>query len=151
MKRLFIKSIILILLVLLIYYILMPNTTFALDDVFESGKNFIDVGSGDARQINVEPMKETSNYIYNILLTIAIVIAVAIGMIIGIQFMMGNAEEQAKIKETLIPYVIGVFVVFASFTIWKVAVNIGENISPTPTYQAPSGPHHDPQVPDDGP
>lgn len=141
MKRVFIKSIILVLLVLLIY-ILMPNTTFALDEIFESGKNFINAGGEEAGKINTGPMKDTSNYIYNILFTIAVVIAVAIGMIIGIQFMMGNSDEQAKIKETLIPYVVGVFVVFASFTIWKIAVNMGEDISPTPIEEV-DGPHQE--------
>ena len=52
-------------------------------------------------------------------------------MVIGIQFIMGSADEKAKIKETLLPYIIGVCVIFGAFTIWKVVVNIGNDIEST--------------------
>ena len=57
----------------------------------------------------------------------------AVGTIIGIQFMMASAEEKAKVKEALIPYVVGCAVIFGAFTIWSIAVNIGQDIVPTPS------------------
>lgn len=106
---------------------LIPKAIYAMDDVISQGDSFINAGKGQEK-IDTDALKTTSDDIYNILFTIAIVLAVAVGMVIGIQFMIGGAAEQAKVKETLIPYVIGVFVVFASFTIWKIAVNIGNSI-----------------------
>lgn len=38
--------------------------------------------------------------------------------------MLGGIEEQAKIKETLIPYIVGCIVIFGAFGIWKLAVSI---------------------------
>jgi len=46
-------------------------------------------------------------------------------MIIGIQFIIGSVDEKAKIKETLVPYVIGVFIIFSAFGIWKIVMSIG--------------------------
>lgn len=124
MEKIMLKIGLMILLMIVIFTTI-PNRTYAMSNVISSGDKFINVGARGNNVIDEEALKDTSNYIYNILFTIAIVLAVAIGMIIGIQFMMGSAAEQAKIKETLIPYVVGVFIVFASFTIWKVVVNIG--------------------------
>lgn len=126
MKTVLIRTLIIF---LLATAICIPNA-YALDDVIQSGDSFI--ASRDNNEvINQAALKSTSDYIYNILFTIAVVLAVAVGMIIAIQFMIGSIEQKAKVKETLVPYVIGVFVVFASFTIWKIAVNIGSDVAPT--------------------
>lgn len=125
MKNIFQISLILL---IIINIMLIPKVTYAMDDVISQGDSFINAGKGQEK-IDTDALKATSNDIYNILFTIAVVLAVAVGMVIGIQFMLGGAEEQAKVKETLIPYVIGVFVVFASFTIWKIAVNIGNDVT----------------------
>ena len=38
--------------------------------------------------------------------------------------MTGSVEEQAKVKQTLVPYVAGCVVLFGAFTIWKIVVTI---------------------------
>lgn len=121
-----------ILLILVITMIGLPSTVYGIDDIISDGDSFIDASKGEPSMIDENALKKTSDYVYNVLFIIAVVIAVAIGMIIGIQFITGSIEQKAKVKETLVPYIIGVFVVFASFTIWKIVVNIGEQISPTP-------------------
>lgn len=45
--------------------------------------------------------------------------------------MVASAEDKAKVKEALIPYVIGCAVIFGAFTIWSIAVNLGQNITGT--------------------
>ena len=52
------------------------------------------------------------------------VVAVIIGLVIGIKFMVSSVEEKAKIKELLLPYVVGCGVVFGAFGIWSLVVNI---------------------------
>ena len=61
---------------------------------------------------------------FKLLMAIGIVVMILVGTIIGIQFMVASAEDKAKLKETLIPYVIGCAVIFGAFTIWSIAVNI---------------------------
>lgn len=122
------KKIIIIMILIISIAIYLPNKTIAMSNVIDSGKEFINLGK-DEEPINKENLQNTSNDIYNILFTIAVVIAFAVGMVIGIQFMLASVDEKAKIKETLIPYVIGVFIIFAAFGIWKIVVNIGNEVT----------------------
>ena len=54
-------------------------------------------------------------------------VAVVVGMVLGIQFMAASADEKAKVKEALMPFVVGCIIVFGAFTIWKIAVNLGND------------------------
>lgn len=73
-----------------------------------------------------------------------------VGTVLGIQFMVASAEDKAEVKKALVPYVIGCIVIFGAFTIWSIAVNIGQDItsgssgasgssgsSDTPSYKLP--------------
>lgn len=131
------KKFIIIILMAFIVVTFIPNMIYAMDNIIGSGDNFIKAANGTV--IDENAMHGTSNYIFNILFAIAVVLAVAIGMVIGIQFMMGSADEKAKIKETLVPYVVGVFIVFSAFTIWKIAINIGNDITQFPESSATGG------------
>ena len=78
-----------------------------------------------------------SGYVYNILLAAGVIIAVIVATALGIQFMIGGAEGQAKVKEMLVPFIIGCVIVFGGFGLWKVAVTIGNNLEgagPAPTF-----------------
>ena len=74
--------------------------------------------------LNQEKLKETVEQLYNVLLALGVGISVIVGAILGIRFMAGSVEEQAKIKEMLAPYVIGCIVVFGGFGIWKIVMTI---------------------------
>ncbi|MDE5830159.1 MAG: hypothetical protein K2H53_00125 [Clostridia bacterium] len=73
-------------------------------------------------------MKTLSGYLYNILLTAGVIIAVIIATILGVQFMIGGAEGQAKVKEMLVPYIAGCIIVFGGFGFWKIALTVGKKI-----------------------
>ena len=124
------KKLMIIILMAFITIAFIPNMIYAMDNIIDSGEGFLEAANGTV--IDEDTMNTTSDYVYNILFTIAVVLAVAIGMVIGIQFMMGSVDEKAKIKETLVPYIIGVFIVFAAFTIWKIAINIGNDVTDAP-------------------
>lgn len=68
-----------------------------------------------------------------------------VGIIIGIQFMVASAEDKAKVKETLVPYIVGCIVIFGAFTIWSIAVNLGQGTKlatgggDSPKTEIPSG------------
>lgn len=121
------KAICIIILTVIIFLginICYTNTYAAdkVDDVIEGAKGFLKTGEDVV--FDSTKLYYTSNFIYMLLLAIAIVIAVVIGMIIGIQFMVAGVEEKAKVKETLLPYVVGCIVVFGAFGIWKLVVTI---------------------------
>ena len=94
----------------------------SIDDTFIGADDFVEVGKDT--EINKQQLQTTSGYIYNALLAIAISFTVIVGIILGIKFMMADAENKASIKESLMPYVISCSVIFGAFTIWKLVVNI---------------------------
>ena len=81
--------------------------------------------------IKDDKLKETSDYMYKLLLAIGIVVMFIWGTFIGIQFIVASAEDKAKMKEALIPYIAGCIVIFGAFTIWSIVVNIGQDITVT--------------------
>ena len=94
------------------------------DSIVSGANDFVKEGEQQVNgSLDTDALAETSNDIYNILLAIAMVIAVAVGIVLGIKFMTSSVEEQAKIKELLVPYVAGCVVVFGAMGIWKLAVN----------------------------
>lgn len=68
---------------------------------------------------------------YKLLMAVGIVVMFLVGTIIGIQFMIASAEDKAKVKEALIPYIVGCMVIFGAFSIWSIAVNIGQDVIPS--------------------
>ena len=124
MKKL--NFLIFILQILIIIAIVFVPTIVKADfigDVITQADNFVEEGESSTTTAPDETkIKSLSDIIYNILLTIGIVVAVIVGAILGIQFIIASAEDKAKIKEALIPYVIGCVVVFGAFTIWKMVV-----------------------------
>lgn len=127
MKNKLVKNLFITILITLILCAFLPNKTYAVDDIVSSGQDFISKGEEQDNPIDEEALRDTSSYIYNVLFTIAVVLAFVIGMIIGIQFIIGSVDEKAKIKETLVPYVIGVFIIFSAFGIWKIVMSIGNS------------------------
>ena len=126
-RCIFRKIIICTMLMILFSALLCLSKTFAISDIFSDGKGFVQAGNDIDETIDTGLLKSTSDYLYKVLLAIAVVVAVVVAMVLGIQFMWTSAEEKAKVKEALLPFVVGCFVVFGSFTIWKVAVTIGND------------------------
>lgn len=117
-------SFITIVLLASIFYI---PTSHAIGDIMGEGKGFLDASNGENGVINNTVLKTTSDSIYNTLLAMAIIIAVIVAMVLGVQFMVAAADEKAKIKEALMPFVVGCIIVFGSFTVWKVFIDIGQS------------------------
>ena len=119
-----------IILLLIFQMIFIPTSmAFSLDSIIESGDKFIDEGKESGQDIIQQAeLQTTVEQIYNILFAIGVSLSVLIGAILGIKYMIGTVEEQAKIKETLIPYAISCIVIFGAFGIWKIIITIGGNI-----------------------
>lgn len=126
-KSMPIKLIISFIAIVLLASIFYTPTSHAIGDIMGEGKGFLEASNGENGVIDQKALKGASDSIYNTLLAMAIIIAVIVAMVLGIQFMVASADEKAKVKEALMPFIIGCIVVFGSFTIWKVFVNIGNS------------------------
>lgn len=69
------------------------------------------------------------NSVIAIIRVVGIVIAVIILLVLGIKYMMGSAEEKADYKKSMIPYIVGAVLIFASTTIVGVVYDIANSLN----------------------
>lgn len=110
-------------------------------NIIDAGNDFVNQGKNEAADGNITTsqtdqgtvtitapsnteLKNIINDIYNILFPLGVAVTVIVGGVLGIKFMMASAEDKAKIKESLVPYVAGCVVIYGAFGIWKVAILI---------------------------
>ena len=133
MNKLRIISILFILL-FIFQSIICPTIARAEDmgEVISGADDFLRQGSSEAVSVignSENHFRENINDIFNIAFIIGVALTVIIGGILGIQFMVASADGKAKIKEALVPYIIGCVVIYGAFGIWKIVVTIGNQIS----------------------
>ena len=121
MKKKIVK-IIFVLLIILNIFITISNAGM-LSDVFTKGKGFIKAGTG-SNKMDTDKIYSLSQSISSVLQIVSVAAALIMIGILGIQYMVGSVEEQAKIKETMTPFIIGCLIAFGASTIWKTVVNI---------------------------
>ena len=122
MKKRVLRILLMVLIFVLLTYTISKATT--VDNIISSAKGFISSGSGTSAPIGEDDIKELSNTIFNILISVGAAIAIIVAAILGIKLMTGSVEEQAKTKEMLVPFGIGCAVIFGAFVIWKVVVEL---------------------------
>lgn len=97
------------------------SASHKMDDIIGGAEGFLNKGTATI-PINGDNLKKGSSTLYNILLSVGIFLAVAVGMYLGAKFMVSTAEDRAKVKEALIPYIAGCIVIFTAFAVWRVAI-----------------------------
>lgn len=95
----------------------------SIDDIVDGADKFVNKADTSGT-IDAGSLKSSVDITYNAFLAVGLIAAVAAGLILGIQFMVGSTEEQAKVKEKLIPYVIGCIIIFGAFGIWKIVITL---------------------------
>lgn len=128
MKKLKIKQITILIIVLFISLNLNVCNGYDIDEIFTDARDFLNEAEPVENKISTSALKDTSTFIFNLLLSIGMVIAIAIGMVLGIQFMVASAEDKAKIKEAFVAYCVGCLVLFGAYGIWKLVVTMAEGI-----------------------
>lgn len=124
-----VKRIGILIIVILIIFMPKVNAAGGMDGVINQADKFLQDGKTDGRLLlDGDKIKNSVGDVYNILVTIGVALSVIVGAILAIKFMIGSIEEQAKIKEMLIPYVLGCFVIFGAFGIWRMVMALGGNI-----------------------
>jgi len=74
-------------------------------------------------------IKLNATSIFKVLLAIGTVLTVIVGAILGISFMISSAEDKAKIKEKMVPYIAGTAIIFGAVTIWYAVISILEQMN----------------------
>lgn len=109
--------------------VVLANGNSEMDDIILSGINFVSAGRDDKHNyVNQENLKSASDSIYHTFFIVGFILTTIIGVVLGIQFIVSGVEGQVKVKEALIPYVIGCVVIFGAFGIWKISISIFKGI-----------------------
>ena len=98
----------------------------SLEDLIQDGDAFLE--KGETNRVDQTALQNFSKTMYNILLAIGVVVAVIVGAMIGIKLMASSVDEQAEAKKLVIPYIVGCFILFGGFGIWKIIINILQGI-----------------------
>lgn len=83
-------------------------------------------GDSEVDQTNI---KNLGNSIIAVVRIVGVVIAVVILLILGIKYMMGSAEEKADYKKSMIPYIVGAVLIFASTAIVGVIYDMASSLN----------------------
>ena len=96
-----------------------------LDTIISSGDSFLDAGNDSLASTPSESsLKKLSNTVSGILLTIAVAVTLISAAVMGINFVVQSVEDKAKIKESMIPWIIGIFISFGAYGIWRLTMSI---------------------------
>lgn len=83
-------------------------------------------GDSTVKQDNI---KDLGNAIIAVVRIVGVVVAVVILLILGIKYMMGSAEEKADYKKSMIPYIVGAVLIFASTAIVGVIYDMASSLN----------------------
>ena len=92
-----------------------------LDQLVEDSNSMIE---GDEVRYDREKIKEFTRTLYNIIFGIGIIASIVMGCILGTKIMLGGLETKVQAKSLLIPYTVGCVVIFGGFGIWKLIIEI---------------------------
>lgn len=126
-----IKKVVILLLIILLSTINDTTVCFAaesLDSVITGAQSFVTGGKKQGQIINEVDIQTASNLIINVLMTIGTMIAAIVILILGIKYMVTPIAEKAETKQAMMPFIIGCFVMFGAFSIWKIVVNILQSV-----------------------
>ena len=69
--------------------------------------------------------------VISVVRVVGIIVAVVILLVLGIKYMTGSAEERAEYKKTMIPYIVGAVLIFASATIVTMVYELSTSLNGT--------------------
>lgn len=71
-----------------------------------------------------DELKDKAGAVLGIINTVGIVCAVIVLAVLGVKYMLGSVEEKADLKKSMIPYVIGIFLLVCATTLPNIIYNI---------------------------
>ncbi len=115
------KKILILLLVVLLLIFVLTTTAYA------SSFNPEDYKPGPGG--NNAKLKSKAQTILGVIQAVGSVVSVIALAVIGIKYMIGSVEEKAEYKKTMLPYIIGAVLVFATSNLVSILYNIGNDIN----------------------
>ncbi len=114
------KKILIITLLVLLFGFLFINKAFATLDLNQM--------KPDPPQ-NSETVVKKANKILGAVQVVGSIVSVVTLSVIGIKYMVGSVEEKAEYKKTMIPYIVGAILVFATSNLVKILYDFGQSIN----------------------
>ena len=126
-RNIIINILILLIAIITLSTVIIPNYCYAIDDPTEDKLGLEDLDKYKGTNPGSTKLVNKANTILAYIRNIGIVLSVVILIIIGIKYMLGSTEEKAKYKETLLPYIIGAFLLFTGSLIPKLIYDFMQN------------------------
>lgn len=117
-----------IVLVIMIALLSISNVVLAANSTVDLSGKIDEIAKGDSL-VTTDKLTNVGQTIVTIMQVVGIVVAVVVLLILGIKYMMGSAEEKAEYKKTMIPYLVGAVLIFASTTIVNVVYQLANNLN----------------------
>jgi len=117
------KIIVALLIGIILITVIFPNTILAFDT---TGLGELDNYAGDGG--SSENFDKIVNNVISIIQVVASVVSVATLAAIGIKYMMSGISERANYKKTMLPYIIGAILVFATSNIVAVIYELSKKM-----------------------
>ena len=111
-----------------ILMVIMVLTTLA-EVVFASEASLISEIAQGGQTPTTGGIVNFGRQVVSVVRVIGIVIAVIILLILGIKYMIGSAEERAEYKKTMVPYIVGAVLIFASTTLVQIVYELADSLN----------------------
>ena len=116
----------------LLVILTIASTVFEVQAGFwDKAKQFITDGiagkseTGLRSTINMENIAKTRfQEVIDFLWGIGLLVIFVSAVILGIKYMFATPENKSNVKQAVIPFVVGVVIIFGSLTIWKLIIEI---------------------------
>ena len=118
-KNIIINILIILITIITISTVIIPNYCYAEDKL-----GLGDLNDYEGKNPGSTKLETKANMILAYIRNIGIILSVIILIVIGIKYMMGSVEEKANYKETLLPYLIGAFLLFTGSLIPQLIYDI---------------------------
>lgn len=121
-RNIIINILIILIAIIILSTVIIPNYSYAEDRL-----GLGDLDEYEGTNSGSTKLVDKANTILAYIRNIGIVLSVVILIIIGIKYMLGSTEEKAKYKETLLPYIIGAFLLFTGSLIPQLIYDFMQN------------------------
>ena len=122
----FIKKLsIIIIFTLLISNVMLYTDVLAIGDILSSGDSFLEAATNaNTAMPQQEKLKTLSDTVSGVLLTIALGVTLISAFVMAINFAIQSVEDKAKVKEAMVPWIIGILISFGAFGIWELTMTV---------------------------
>lgn len=122
-----VKKVFLALLIITLIFVLFSHFTVvqatSISNIITGADNFVNSGKQDSENaIDTQVLSDTVDLIYNTLLIVGTCVAVIVATVLGVQFITGSVEQKVKVKESILPFIVGCVVLFGAFGIWRLVI-----------------------------